>query len=160
MKIRKALGSLFFALLLTSTSSTAWAEITGPTVLSLDGVSTEVLAWSWGASNSATFHVGGGGGAGKANFQDLSVTRLTDYNSIKFIQNVSTGAILDTVTLTRGNLTITLGQTLITSYSVGGVSEKKEPTIENISINFQTVTFQIDGVSFCFNPSTGTACGG
>ena len=38
----------------------------------------DVLAWSWGASNSGSFHTGGGGGAGKANFQDLSVTKYID----------------------------------------------------------------------------------
>ena len=32
----------------------------------------DVLAWSWGLSQSGSFHVGGGGGAGKANFQDIS----------------------------------------------------------------------------------------
>ena len=30
----------------------------------------DVLAWSWGMSQSGSFHTGGGGGAGKANFQD------------------------------------------------------------------------------------------
>ncbi len=30
----------------------------------------DVLAWSWGASNSGTMHVSTGGGAGKANVQD------------------------------------------------------------------------------------------
>ena len=34
----------------------------------------DVLAWSWGVSNSGSAHVGGGAGAGKANIQDLSLT--------------------------------------------------------------------------------------
>ena len=36
----------------------------------------DILAWSWGMSQSGTFHVGGGGGAGKANFQDMSVHQV------------------------------------------------------------------------------------
>ena len=31
----------------------------------------DILAWSWGMSNTGTFHAGSGGGAGKANVQDL-----------------------------------------------------------------------------------------
>ena len=35
----------------------------------------DVLAWSWGASQSGTTHSGGGGGSGKASFQDISITK-------------------------------------------------------------------------------------
>jgi type VI secretion system secreted protein Hcp len=31
----------------------------------------QVLAWSWGMSQSGTTHMGPGGGSGKASFQDL-----------------------------------------------------------------------------------------
>ncbi|MEO1312198.1 MAG: type VI secretion system tube protein Hcp, partial [Pseudomonadota bacterium] len=33
----------------------------------------DLLAWSWGVSQSGSFHVGSGGGSGKANFQDISI---------------------------------------------------------------------------------------
>ena len=36
----------------------------------------DVLAWSWGASQSGTTHLGSGGGAGKVNVQDLSFTKV------------------------------------------------------------------------------------
>ena len=35
----------------------------------------DVLAWNWGLSQSGLVHVGGGGGSGKANIQDLSITK-------------------------------------------------------------------------------------
>jgi hypothetical protein len=38
----------------------------------------DVLAWSWGMSQSGTFHVGGGSGAGKVNVQDISITKYVD----------------------------------------------------------------------------------
>ena len=38
----------------------------------------DVLAWSWGLSNSGSFHTGGGGGSGKVNVQDLSFTKYVD----------------------------------------------------------------------------------
>ena len=54
--------------------------------LTLDGIKGEsiddkhkeaidVVSWSWGLSNEGTFHSGSGGGAGKANFQDISITK-------------------------------------------------------------------------------------
>src|SRR6185436_17142128 len=38
----------------------------------------DVLAWSWGLSNSGSFHTGGGGGSGKVNVNDLSFTKYVD----------------------------------------------------------------------------------
>ena len=38
----------------------------------------DVLAWSWGMSQSGTTHSGPGGGAGKVNVQDLSFTHYVD----------------------------------------------------------------------------------
>src|SRR6476660_6108795 len=41
----------------------------------------DVLAWSWGVSNSGSAHTGGGAGAGKASVQDLSFTKYSDLSS-------------------------------------------------------------------------------
>ena len=41
----------------------------------------DVLAWSWGMSNSGTTHMGGGGGSGKVSVQDLSFTKYIDASS-------------------------------------------------------------------------------
>jgi type VI secretion system secreted protein Hcp len=38
----------------------------------------QVLAWSWGATQSGSTHTGTGGGAGKVNVQDLSFTKYID----------------------------------------------------------------------------------
>ncbi len=43
----------------------------------------DVLAWSWGMSQSGTFHTGSGGGQGKASVQDLSFTKHVDAASTK-----------------------------------------------------------------------------
>ena len=41
----------------------------------------DVLSWSWGMIQSGTTHMGGGGGAGKVNVQDLSITKYVDKSS-------------------------------------------------------------------------------
>jgi len=38
----------------------------------------DVLSWSFGESQSGTFHSGSGGGAGKVNVQDLHFTHFVD----------------------------------------------------------------------------------
>ena len=38
----------------------------------------EVLSWSWGLSQAGTMVHGGGGGAGRASFQDFSFTHYVD----------------------------------------------------------------------------------
>ena len=38
----------------------------------------DVLAWSWGLSQSGSMHVGGGAGSGKVNVQDISLTKYVD----------------------------------------------------------------------------------
>jgi len=70
--------------------------------LALDGIKGEsadskhkgeidVLAWSWGLSNTGTFHHGAGGGAGKANFQDISITKYIDKGSTDLIYSCASG---------------------------------------------------------------------
>ncbi len=38
----------------------------------------DILAWSWGMSQSGSMHMGKGGGSGKVSVQDLSVTKWVD----------------------------------------------------------------------------------
>ena len=159
MKIRKTLVSLVFALLLASTSSIAWAEITGPTFLSFDNVSTEVLEWQWGAENNINIgSISGGGGAGKVTFQELEIRRQSDHLSGEFLRIISSGEHLETVTLTRGNLTIELKLVMISSYSVNGTSDKKEPTTETITMAFGAIKLQIDGADACWDRVTNAPC--
>ena len=60
--------------------------------LELDGVKGEsvdkahkdkidIMSWQWGIANSGTFHHGSGGGAGKASFQDITITKFVDASS-------------------------------------------------------------------------------
>ena len=88
----------------------------------------DVLAWSWGASNSGSAHVGGGAGSGKANFQDLSFTKYVDLSSTSLLQATSTGKHITKATLVVRKagenpleyLTITMTEVLVTSVSTGG----------------------------------------
>jgi type VI secretion system secreted protein Hcp len=90
----------------------------------------DILSWSWGASNSGTMQSPGtGGGAGKANFNDLSFTKFLDLASPMLLKACSTGEhIKKSVLVVRkaggkdplDYLIITLEDCLISSVSTGG----------------------------------------
>jgi type VI secretion system secreted protein Hcp len=106
----------------------------------------DVLAWSWGASNSGSFHMGGGGGAGKVNVQDLSFTKYIDLASTEIFLATCSGKHFPEATLIvrkAGDtpleyLTIHMQDVLVTSYSTGG-SGGEDRLTENVALNFSKV---------------------
>lgn len=103
----------------------------------------DVLAWSWGVSNSGTMHLAKGGGAGKANVQDLSFTHYVDAATPNLMQSCCKGTHFPDATLTMRKagdtqlvfLTIVLKEVMITSYSLGG-SGGEERLTANVTLNF------------------------
>jgi type VI secretion system secreted protein Hcp len=103
----------------------------------------DVLAWSWGMSNSGSAHVGGGAGAGKANVQDLSFTKWVDKSSTVMMMACAKGTHYDDATLVvrkAGDtpleyLKITMKEVMITSLSTGG-SGGEDRLTENVTLNF------------------------
>jgi type VI secretion system secreted protein Hcp len=51
----------------------------------------DVLSWSWGVNQTGTSSYGGGSGAGKANFQDVSFVHRIDKASPRLAQICATG---------------------------------------------------------------------
>lgn len=111
----------------------------------------DVLAWSWGVSNSGSAHVGGGAGAGKANVQDLSFTKYIDKSSpslqLACCKGTHYGSALLTVRKAGGKpleyLKITMTEVMVTAVSTGG-SGGEDRLTENVTLNFAKV--QVDYV--------------
>lgn len=104
----------------------------------------DILAWSWGASSSGTMHVGGGGGAGKASIQDISITKWVDKASKGLMEYCVTGKHFGSGQLTVRKaggepleyIKIELEAVLITSISTGG-SGGEDRLTENVTLNFK-----------------------
>jgi type VI protein secretion system component Hcp len=161
MNVTKHLGAASFVMALTAMTGALAAPLASVGTLTIPAPfgSSPVLAWSWGASNSGTTHEGGGGGAGKANIQDLSITRYADGQSPLFFNAVVMGQHQPTVVLVDGSTTIMLTEVLITSYSTGDSPDAKNTTrTENITFNFAKITYTVNGVTTCFNIAASTAC--
>ena len=106
----------------------------------------DVLAWSWGISNSGSAQVGGGAGAGKCNVQDLSFTKYLDKASPDLMLACCNGKHFPKATLTVRKagenpleyLQITMEDLIITSLSTGG-SGGEDRLTENVTLNFARV---------------------
>jgi type VI secretion system secreted protein Hcp len=61
----------------------------------------EVLSYSWGVTNPAHIGSGGGGGAGRATFQDLSIVHKIDKASPLLMRACATGTHLKEATITH-----------------------------------------------------------
>ena len=121
----------------------------------------DVLAWSWGMSQSGTTHMGGGGGAGKASFQDLSFTKFVDSSTNALMNALAKGTHIPKVVLMARKagegqqkyILITMEEVLVTSISTGG-SGGEDRLTENVSLNFAKVE-----VSYKEQSSAGKAAG-
>src|SRR5688572_5050693 len=107
----------------------------------------DVLSWSWGVSQTGTMSYGGGGGAGKANFQDLNFMHNVDKASPILMLKCATGEHIKEATLVSRKagktqqeyLIIKLNEILVTSVQPSGSSE--HPT-ESVSINFSKIVLE------------------
>lgn len=125
--------------------------------LDLDGVKGEsldkayagkidILGWGWGITNTGTLHHGSGGGAGKANFENLSITKFVDAASANLMLFCANGK-----HFTKGKiivrkagekaldyLTVEMKKVMVVQYTTGGNGGDERLT-ENIVLNFQEV---------------------
>lgn len=109
----------------------------------------DVLAWSWGLTQSGTTHMGAGGGGGKANVKDLSFTKYIDSASHTLIQRVADGKHITEATLTVRKaggtpleyLIIILTDVMVTSVETGG-SGGEDRLTENVTLNFSRFQFK------------------
>lgn len=103
----------------------------------------DVLAWSWGMSQSGTTHAGPGGGAGKVSVQDLSLTKYVDKSSPVLMMAACNGKHYKEALLTVRKagetpleyLKITMKEVIVSAVSTGG-SGGEDRLTENVTLNF------------------------
>jgi type VI secretion system secreted protein Hcp len=113
-----------------------------------------ILAWSWGASNTGDLHSGDGfATGGKANVNDITVTKYVDNCSHALLKGTCSGDRAEKCTLTVANavgeqedfVTLKLSEgVMIKSVSTGG-SAGDERLIEHITLHFGAFDFEFAG---------------
>jgi type VI secretion system secreted protein Hcp len=103
----------------------------------------DVLAWSWGMTQSGSMHIAGGGGSGKVSVHDLSVTKYLDKASTVIMQKCASGKHFTEAELIcrkagdtpMDYYKVKMKEVLISSISSGGSSGEDRVT-ENVTFNF------------------------
>jgi len=106
----------------------------------------DVLAWSWGLSQSGTAHMGPGAGGGKVSIQDMSFTKFVDRSSANLMLKCCNGKHYPEATLVvrKSGETpleyykVKMTDVMISSISTGG-SGGEDRVTENVSLNFAKV---------------------
>ena len=94
-------------------------------------------------TQSGSMHVGGGGGSGKVNVQDVSLTKYVDKATPNLMRMCCNGKHLDAATLTVRKagenavdyMKIKMEPVLVTSVDTGGSGDEDRLT-ENVTLNF------------------------
>ena len=108
----------------------------------------DVLSWSWGLSETHAPQTGGGAGAGKPHFEDLSIRKLVDLASPLLLAATAKGNHISDAILTvrragpgaQEFLVISMKDVLVTSVSIEGPKEDDRP-MESITLNFGRIDF-------------------
>lgn len=106
----------------------------------------DLLSFSWGVSNSGTMAYGGGGGAGKASFNDFSFAMRVSKASPKLFLACASGQHIKSAILTcrragteqQEYMIITMSDLLISSMQSSGGGGDDVP-IEAISLNYSKI---------------------
>jgi len=166
------LGKWFGALIFAAVLVTPPAQAAVDMFLNIEGIPGEstdkdhkdqvdVLAWSWGMSNSGTTHDGGGGGAGKVNIQDLSLTKYVDKSSPLLMLRCANGQHIAKATLFVRKagvkpieyIKIELTDVLVSSVSTGG-SGGEDRLTENVTLNFAKIKYDYVPIKADGSPDT------
>jgi type VI secretion system secreted protein Hcp len=107
----------------------------------------DVTSWSFGLTQSVS-HVGGGGGAGQAEFRDLQIVKLMDKSSPKLFLASASGEHLQKAVLTMRKsgdnpvdfVKVTLTDVIVSSFN-SDLATNGQP-IEEITLNYGKLEFQ------------------
>jgi type VI secretion system secreted protein Hcp len=107
----------------------------------------DVLSWSWGVSNATGMDAGAGGGAGRANFNDMSFMHAVDKSSPVLLQACAMGDHFKEATLVsrksgKGQqeyLIVKMKEVFVTSVQPSGSSEHP---MESVSLSFGHVDLE------------------
>ena len=119
-------------------------KIKGESVDDKHAGSIDVLQWSWAMTQSGTTHLGPGGGAGKVDVGDLTLTKYVDMATHELLKACASGEHIangELIVRKAGAVPleyfrIELTDILVSSYSTGGSGDGMDRIMETVTLNF------------------------
>jgi type VI secretion system secreted protein Hcp len=110
----------------------------------------EIESFSWGATQQGSFSAGGGGGAGKVSFSDMSFTTRVNKSSPILMLSCATGQHIKKAVLfvrkaggdQQDYYTVTMTDLLVSSYQSGGSAHGDALPVDQFSLNFGSIKFE------------------
>lgn len=112
----------------------------------------EIDSFSWGVTNEGSMGRGGGGGTGKAQFQDLHFTKQMDKASPKLMSAAASGEHIKEAVLVarkaggKGDqieyLIITMNDVMVSSYQSSGSAGSTSIPVDSFSLNFSKIKYE------------------
>jgi type VI secretion system secreted protein Hcp len=107
----------------------------------------DLESFSWGLTQSGSMAYGGGGGAGKASFQDFHFVMKVSKASPKLFLAAASGQHIPKATLTcrragtdqQEYLIVTMSDLLVSSFQAGGSGNSDVLPVDQISLNFAKI---------------------
>ncbi|PJI84245.1 type VI secretion system secreted protein Hcp [Yoonia maricola] len=104
----------------------------------------DVVSWEWGMTQSGTTHLGPGGGSGKVNVSDMTLTKYVDMATHELLKHCATGTHIATGELIVRKagaipleyMRIKMTDIMITSYTTGGSDDGMDRVTETVTLNF------------------------
>ncbi|MEC7761519.1 MAG: type VI secretion system tube protein Hcp [Pseudomonadota bacterium] len=106
----------------------------------------DILSWNWGMHQSGTTHLGMGGGGGKVDVRDITVTKYVDAATHDLIQRCCSGEHITSgqlIVRKSGGaapidyLKIDMEDIMITNYQTGGMKDGLDRVQETLELNFR-----------------------
>jgi type VI secretion system secreted protein Hcp len=109
----------------------------------------DILSWSWGMTQTGTAQLGPGGGAGKVQINDLTITKYVDRSSPILLKQCCSGKHMKTAVLVVRKaggtpleyLKISMEDLIIAAITHGGNGSDDKLT-ENVTLNFARVKLE------------------
>lgn len=108
----------------------------------------DVLSWNWGLTQHGTTQIGapGGGGSGKVDVSDITLTKWVDKATPDLIKACTSGKHIKKATLyvrkAGGDapieyFKIQMETIIVSSYSTGGAANSNDQIMETLTLNFR-----------------------
>jgi type VI protein secretion system component Hcp len=146
-------GGFLVAIVLGLGSTAAFADINGPITVSATHLGTsEAISFGFGAQR--IFDPGSIRERSRVEVSAVTVKRFTDEHSPYYLLAALQGRTLAEVVITRGTLTLTLRNAIVSGYEVESAAMAeirnryrriRSSQIEQVTIAYEEITYQVDG---------------